>query len=985
MLQIKVSLCVEGRMLEFRGRSKRCDAHEARTATADAFATFGAGRNLREANEATTRVELIDRILEGLGWTAEALARETATMTGDFLDYELWVDRERWCILEAKRSGETFELPSVTPHASTVSLSRLLKTGGRALKDALGQASSYCNDRGVPLACVSNGYQWVFFRGLSAERHPWHEGTALVFRSAEEVLARFDEFYSALARTRAGTHYIFSLLERPAPAAPPVATIPRDLIRTTPPIIDSEKVSRARSVCDYLLADIYGDAKREMLERCYVEPGVSEEFERSIQVLLRDSAIALDVDSEQLVEGDTTRFADEISRHRLASTREPVLVIGHVGAGKTTFLHRAMHRLRTDRTAITALLDLEGRGRGGTISAKEEEQQVCRELIDKLQNSAGTILKNNGASDAALENSKPYSPKTLRTLFHRELRVEKELCEDLWRADENAWLKRENELLVQVRSDSHVVLTRYLRHLSGLQRDDGSGYPLLLVLDNLDQASDEYQRCMYGLALQIARSTAATLVLCIREDTFARGRDPGGFLTSSTLPFVFHVAAPSFSRVLRQRVKFAEAQAQAGALPPPVRQDGDAVVQVCGVIRTALLTEKSQALEVVACLAAQNIRESLTLSRLLVLGSVSRRGPVQPTAAYALESLFGSGSGALTRRGPLQLFNCFDADPAEPPAHALRTRLLAYLSWAHDQCSDRALLEASTTIASRFAAWGYATSSVIQELGVLISAGQVRPYSESERGPATQIDPLPHRITITAPGYAHLTRLLVIPAYRAAMACTTRWYDRQLSQLFIQKAELAGSSDGPTIGDIAVSSAMPVFESYLRQSVSREDAQLSHGLDGSHWVREVRSRSARLLSLEPVEVPATAIPSLPVPMAADGDQEEQLPLAIARAAPAARLPTLDPECSVNNMRWIPRLLWALEWARIAEMGPISPRQIADILTEYGNQSVPPTNVSRAFRDAKEYNQQRRLWRVVGKRYQIERAGTDLLSGLLRGD
>lgn len=972
-------------MLEFRGRAKRGDPQGARKHVEDAFAQFQAGRKLRDANEATTRVELIDRVLEALGWTADTLMREAATSTGDYLDYELWVDRERWCILEAKRTRATFELPAVPPTSSLVSLSRLLQTGGRPLKDALGQAARYCNDRGVPLACVSNGYQWLFFRGLSAERHPWGSGSALAFRSPEEVLVRFDEFYCALSRDRAGTHHVYSLLERPAPASPPLATVPRDLIRTTAPQLDSEKASQARTVCDYLLADIYGDAKRDMLERCYVEPGVSEEFERSIQVLLRDSANALDVDAEQLVESNTSKFADQVSRHRLTSTREPVLVVGHVGAGKTTFLHRAMHRLRTDRTAITVLLDLEGRGRGSAVTAAQEEQHVCAELLNKLQNAAGTVLKNNGAPNSTLESANPFSPKTLRTLFARELKTERELSEDLWRADGNAWLKREHELLVRAREDSHVLLTRYLRHLSGhVHRDDRSAYPMLLVLDNLDQATDEYQRCMYGLALRIARDTHATLVLCIREDTFSRGREAGGFLTSSTLPLVFHVAAPSFARVLRQRVKFAELQADSGALPSLVKNDKDAVVHVCGVLRSVLLAEKSQALELVACLAAQNIRESLALARFLVLGSVARRMTVQPTAAYALDSLLASGGGS-ARRGPLQLFNCFDAPPSEPPTHALRTRLLAYLSWAHDQSNDRALLEASTTVVARFASWGYPTRTVIDEIGTLIAGEQVRPFSESERGASVKIDPLPQRITITAPGYAHLTRLLLIPAYRAAMACVTRWYDSQLCTMFIQKADAAGSNDGPTIADIAESSAMPVFESYLRQTVSNEDGELSRSLDSVHWVREVRSRSARLLSLAPVDPLSARLPPEPVPLAHDGDDRQQLPLAISTPLVEPELATLQPGCTVNETVWIPRVLWALEWARLGNMGPVAPRQIAQILTEHGNQSVPSTNVSRAFRESKEYNRTRRLWRVTGKRYEIERAGSELLAGLLRED
>ena len=140
-----------------------------------------------------------------------------------------------------------------------------------------------------------------------------------------------------------------------------------------------------------------------------------------------------------------------------------------------------------------------------------------------------------------------------------------------------------------------------------------------------------------------------------------------------------------------------------------------------------------------------------------------------------------------------------------------------------------------------------------------------------------------------------------------------------------------------------------------------------------------------MLSLAPVEPLSAEPPSVPVPIASDCGDRGQLALAIVSTPREPSLATLQPGSTVNDTVWIPRILWALEWARLGGMGPLSPRQIADILTEHGNQSVPSTNVSRAFRESKEYNRKRKLWRVIGKRYEIERAGSDLLAGLLRED
>ncbi len=40
---------------------------------------------------------------------------------------------------------------------------------GEALRDAMSQAASYCNQTGCTYAAVTNGVQWIFFRGLGLQ------------------------------------------------------------------------------------------------------------------------------------------------------------------------------------------------------------------------------------------------------------------------------------------------------------------------------------------------------------------------------------------------------------------------------------------------------------------------------------------------------------------------------------------------------------------------------------------------------------------------------------------------------------------------------------------------------------------------------------------------------------------------------------------------------------------------------------------------
>jgi hypothetical protein len=184
--------------------SKTSPPATAKEAVAKVFVEFKPDRRFREANEAKTRLSVINAVLVAVGWPDVDIEVEVPSGAGDFLDYELYAQDQPWMVLEAKRAGQTFELSDGTKRAGSHlrTISSLQSQGGSALREALKQAATYCNDRSIPLACVTNGFQWIFFRGLSSKRQSWTAGSALVFGSREDVVARFDDFFVSV-RSRA--------------------------------------------------------------------------------------------------------------------------------------------------------------------------------------------------------------------------------------------------------------------------------------------------------------------------------------------------------------------------------------------------------------------------------------------------------------------------------------------------------------------------------------------------------------------------------------------------------------------------------------------------------------------------------------------------------------------------------------------------------------------------------------------------------------
>lgn len=947
------------------------------------FSEFKPSRRFRQANEARTRLEVVNRVLSALGWLEKDMELETPSGTGEFLDYELWANDQPWMVVEAKRVGVTFDLSDAGTKKSMSHLrpiSAIHSQGGSALRDAMKQAATYCNDKGIPLACVTNGFQWLFFRGLSSKRRAWTQGSALVFASSDEVSARFDDFHRSVGKAWAGTTYLPELLDKSHSGVVPAPCVPRDFFSTRRAQADSNRIAVLRSVSEFLLGDIYGDDRREMLSRCYVTPGMAGDFERSIERLLKDAAEGLEDEPHDVLEGSPDTFVDTLSKQaELSQINHPVVVIGHVGVGKTTFLQRSLAQFRDEKNAFCAFVDLEGHGHGGMVNASLEENRVAKLILDKLTHAATTVLKHHKVSPSELKQADPNEAVTLRTLLREQLSQERSLGEKVWKADPTAWDRKEYEVFTELRSNPIALLTRHARHLRGRFKK----YPLLVVVDNLDQAHEEYQRCIYGFAQRLARETPSVVVVCIREDTYKAGREEDGFLSSSPLHFVFHVARPPLDKLLRQRVQFGEGAAASTAreLPKGLRAEAPAVQEVCDLLRKTVLAQGSESLNVFAALAGSNMREALGLVRGLVEGSPAAVSRPDPSAAYAFECLLISqGQAGLKTR--CRIANCFDAEPSDPPFHALRLRLLAYFSWAFDSVAERAFLEGTECALGHFAAWGYPIAVARKATLQLLDDGLLMALDDELSADGHT---LPQRVRLSASGYVHLTRLSRLPAYRAAMACLTNWYDRSLADTFVQQSCKAGGEQGVTVGDIAASSALGFFETYLVNAVAREDARLSEAVEKLPWLGEVRSRASSILVVAIQNEPTKPSPaSRPAASSTRlGARRSRLP--VSSSVLDATLPTIRRERSYHGTTWIPRILWALEWAKRNNLGPQTPADLARLLRVHGEIDVPHNNVARAFRELKGKDFIAGLWRGISKRYVIEEGGTILLQSLLDED
>ncbi len=291
-------------------------------------------------NESTTRFHLIDTLLlECLGWEKGDIKTEE-NYNGEYTDYTISLARPA-VILEAKREGNYFVLPE-GKKGIEFSIKSLCKDNPK-FREAIEQACGYCNKRGVEVAVVSNGWQLVAFVANRLDGVPPLEGDAIVFPSLEQMEAQFLEFWNFLSKSGIKSKRLknilcgISLPELPSKLSSTIGNYPgiknRNLFQTNLQILS-----------ELILEDVirYQDLEKLFLEECYCNAGALSSYATVSKDILRTRYENLfEVNNEELnvqpavdKKGINQDFKN-IAAHSIS--RRPILLIGDVGAGKSTF------------------------------------------------------------------------------------------------------------------------------------------------------------------------------------------------------------------------------------------------------------------------------------------------------------------------------------------------------------------------------------------------------------------------------------------------------------------------------------------------------------------------------------------------------------------------------------------------------------------------------------------------------------------------
>lgn len=491
-----------------------------------------------QRNEATTRLHLIDVMLKKcLRWEDSSIIAEESH-GGEYADYVLKKNRPL-AILEAKKEGVYFDL-AIGSKKTIYSLKTLCRDN-KEFKKALDQVAGYCQKRSVRVGVASNGWQYVVFIANRIDGVPALDGNAFVFTSLDDIKIHFKIFWNCLSSIGLESGYIEQELlgesKEKAPSKLSSSIFKYPGVKGRNPFQADMQI-----ISELVLEDVIRDEaiEEDFLRECYCQSGalsqyalISKEIIKSRYEFLfepNDEKVTIEKASNKK---GINKDLEEVFSNSLS--RRPILLVGDVGVGKSTFINYLI-KIEAGQyfeKAITFKLDLGAK----LVLTSDVKSSIVEILYETLSDNYGIDIESNNF---------------IRGVYHKEIRhlKEKSIYSDLFKSNNPIGVQKELELLEKKLSSRDEHLRRSLGHISR-----GHKKQIIIFIDNCDQRSDEDQQIAFLISQEIAENWDATVFLTLRPETFHNSIRSGAL--SGYHPKAFTISPPRIDEVISKRLKFA--------------------------------------------------------------------------------------------------------------------------------------------------------------------------------------------------------------------------------------------------------------------------------------------------------------------------------------------------------------------------------------------------------------------------------------------
>jgi len=237
------------------------------------------------------------------------------------------------------------------------------------------------------------------------------------------------------------------------------------------------------------------ESSTEFLKNCYVTPASTEASLQQAQEIV-NQRLSLDLSIKTSAIG----VSDVENVLKMDVQEKPIIILGKVGHGKTTFL-RYLRRLRAPelfKNYVQLQIDFIDR----PDSAAEVGGYVYSE-IDRQ-------LRDEYSLDINADN-------LVRGFLHMDIQRFTKSYEGRQYAEGSEGHKQaERQFVTAIRRDQHVYLEKVFSHLRRGRLKEGKGYSVAVFLDNLDRRNDDIQEEAFLRASAMARHWSALVFVCLR-------------------------------------------------------------------------------------------------------------------------------------------------------------------------------------------------------------------------------------------------------------------------------------------------------------------------------------------------------------------------------------------------------------------------------------------------------------------------------------
>lgn len=624
-------------------------------------------------NEAQNRFQFVDQFLEKcLGWERPNIEVERFDELGGRADYLL--GKPSKAVLEAKREAILFEIPP-SPTASILRKMQPLLMSSKEFSSAIKQVIPYCAIHGAQIGIVCNGPQLAIFQALTPGLSPL-EGDCYFFNGFESYIKNFPLLWNILSPEGIAENRAYrDLALHRHPRMPPKAStfIPEP----TRYRYRNSFQENLRSLSSLLLEEIEDnpDLKKDFYKECYVpieannrhlllsKKIIESRYKRAGTDGIAPSAL----DAVAIIDSEGELKIDDPSIIRNTGSR-PIVVLGDVGVGKTSFFENLFENLNGAEKSNTYFLHI-------NLGLKAN---LANGLKDFILSEIPFMLKEKYEVDI-------FSSDFANAIYHQSLLdFDKSVDGQLREVDLLAYNRaRINFLSEKVhRKDTHLQAS--LGHIA-----HGRKKQIILVLDNADQRSFDVQQETFLIAQELAASRNLLVFVSLRPSTFFLSKTTGAL--SAYQNKILTISPPPADEVIQKRLIFAARVAE-GKVAPAALTDirlhlGNIVLFIKATLRSVRTSEAIR--QFLSNITGGNTRSVIELitgffgspnvdSQKIVRIEEQSGDYKIPLHEFTKHALLGEYS-YFNAQSSLVACNIFDVGTADPREHFLGSLIVAFL------------------------------------------------------------------------------------------------------------------------------------------------------------------------------------------------------------------------------------------------------------------------------------------------------------------